>query len=171
MLSFFIFISGLFSLAEAGTSWEIKILPATPYLFQEINAPIAQNRIKDLQLKAHTHVDALALNAKKYPAKFEPRFFYRIDVVKFQLLDVGQIVLKESEKIPADKIRTFPGGRYFVINFEGPGSKINETFSRITDLLKEAGVEADSPVITYYKKSALNFSSEKIQIFIKLKNK
>ncbi|MES2527970.1 MAG: hypothetical protein V4598_12830 [Bdellovibrionota bacterium] len=170
MLKILLLILAQISYAFAVTTYEIKNLPSSSYLFSDINAHISPEKIKDLQLAAHSRTDELAELVKKYPGKYEPRFF-RMDVLKFQMLDVGQMILKKNEKIPPDKIRTFPGGDYLIVNFEGPGSEIDKTFRRIPELLKEAGVNAESAVITYYKKSALNALSEKIQILIKLEER
>ncbi len=170
MLKILLLILAQISYVFAETKYEIKTLPASSYLFSEINSPISPDKIKDLQLTAHSRTDELAELVKKYPGKYEPRFF-RMDVLKFQMLDVGQMIQKKNENIPADKIRSFPGGDYLVINFEGPGSEIDKTFRRIPEILKEAGVSAENAVITYFKQSALNAPSEKIQILVKLEEK
>ncbi len=170
MLMIFLLILAQISFVFGGTSYEIQILPATRYLFREINTPIKKDDIKSLQLNSHSHVESLTAEAQKIKSSVDPRIFYRIDVLKFYVQDVGKFLVKEANAIPAEKTRIFPGGRYFTVNFEGPGKEIEQIFKRLPEMLKEANVIPLSPVITFFKQSALNSSLEKIQILIKLED-
>ncbi len=170
MLMIFLLILAQISLVIADTSYEIKTLPVTHYLFREINASISPDKIKNLQLATHEQVDSLTEEVKKSKALFDKKFFYRMDVVKFQLLDVGRTILSGKEVLPPEKLRTMPAGKYLIVNFNGPGSGINETFKRLPAIIKESGAIAENAVITYYKQSAVNSPSENIRILIKVKD-
>lgn len=163
-------IFALISLAESKTSYEIKTFPSRTYLYREINAPIKRDQIKSLQLASHAHVESLAAEVKKSKATFEPRFFYRIDVIKFFVEDVGQVIRAGREHVPEDKIRKMPAGKYLIVNFDGPGSEMKETFNRLPAIIKESGVKPETAVIHYYKKSAIDSPQENIQIHLKIKD-
>lgn len=171
MLMIFLPILAQISFVFGGTSYEIKNFPSTPYLFREINSPIKKDQIKSLQLISHAHVESLAAEVKKSKAKFEPRFFYRIDVIKFFVEDVGQVIRAGQEHISREKVRNLPAGKYLVVNFDGHGSGISETFNRLPEIIKESGVTPESSVITFYKKSAIDSPQENIQIHVKIKDK
>ena len=149
--------------AWATPTFEVKTLPEESYLFKVVNqqarraAPQAQAPAADPeQAKIMGQVMKMAQTelenaAKELGIKLAGTALSVTEPAKFVVTEVGLPVAAESvSKVPRDKLKTRPAGKYLVMTFKGNPIQFRDAMFRLREFIKENQLRPKGKVFYEY---------------------